>query len=497
MEKFDIFRDIAERTGGDVYVGVVGPVRTGKSTMIKKFVELMVLPYIGDENERARTTDALPQSGAGKTIMTTEPKFVPDDAVAIEVREGVSLQVRMVDCVGYAVEGALGYQETDGEGNPSARMVTTPWFDHEIPFEEAAEIGTRKVVSEHSTIALVVTTDGSTSDISREYYLPAEQRVVAELQELGKPFIIVLNSEHPYAQDTIELAHNLEQHYDVPVLPLNAQELSTDDIYQMFEQLLYEFPVNEVVINEPDWVSELDSEHWLRKQFSEAIENASSAIHRLRDIDRALGQLSALELAEEVTLQAMDLGTGVATIDTQAREDLYYQVLSELAGQPLEGKAPMIRLLRILTAAKKEWDKVEEAIRDVRSTGYGMVSPHLDEMNFEEPELIKQGPRFGVRLRANAPSIHMIRADVQTEVTPIIGTEKQCEELMQYLLEKFEDDPAKLWESDIFGKSLSELVREGIQNKLFRMPENAQEKLQETLQRIVNEGSGGLICIIV
>lgn len=492
MEKFDIFRDIAERTGGDIYIGVVGPVRSGKSTLIKRFMEQMVLPHIEDPNEHERTRDSLPQSGTGRTIMTTEPKFIPDEGVAVTLHDNINMRVRLVDCVGYAVDGALGYLEDDGP-----RLVRTPWFEDAIPFEQAAEIGTRKVIAEHSTIGLVVTTDGSVTDLPRSAYQPPEERVISELKELGKPFVVVLNTSRPYSQTTTELVQALEDAYDVPVIPTNVAELSLDDIYLLLEQVLYEFPVQSVTINLPDWVAELPESHALRARFDQAIAEVSGGISRLRDIDGAVATLSALEIAQDVALRSMDLGTGAAVIDTSAPDGLFYDTLSELAGQEVASRGPLMRQWILMSHAKGEYDKVESALEEVHQGGYGLVPPSMDEMNFEEPELIRQGNRFGVRLRATAPSIHMIRADIETEVTPLIGTEKQCEELMQYLLDRFEDDPQKLWESDIFGKSLSELVREGIQNKLFKMPENAQQKLQETLQRIVNEGSGGLICIII
>lgn len=492
MEKFDIFQDIAERTGGDIYVGVVGPVRTGKSTFIRRFLETLVLPNIKDINERERAKDAMPQGGTGRTIMTTEPKFVPDDGIEIAIRDNLKLRVRLVDCVGYAVAGALGYEEADGP-----RMVQTPWFEYEIPFQEAAEIGTRKVISDHSTIGLVVTTDGSITDIPRDNYVDAEGRVIRELRDLGKPFIVILNSTHPFARETRELADQLQAQYDVPVLPVDCAQLSQDDIYVIMEQVLYEFPVREVNINLPQWVETLESKHWLRKKFEDAVRETLEGIRRLRDIESAIGRLGSYDFVQDVVLRSMDMGTGVAAIDMDAGETLYFQVLEEISGLTIDGKHGLLTLMKELAAAKREWDVVADAMRQVRETGYGMVPPRLVDMSFADPELIKQGNRFGVRLKASAPSLHLIRADIETEITPIIGTEKQCEELVKYLMDRFEEDPKKLWESDIFGKSLHDLVREGIQNKLTEMPENARQKLQETLQRIINEGSGGLICIII
>ena len=492
MEKFDLFKDLAERTGGDVYIGVVGPVRTGKSTFIKRFMERMSLPAIDDPNERERAVDSLPQSGTGRTIMTTEPKFIPDDGVEIALTDAISFRARLVDCVGYAVGGALGYTEEEG-----ARMVNTPWSDEQMPFEEAAEIGTRKVIQDHSTIGVVVTTDGSFGDLPREAYVEPEERVVGELKELEKPFVVVLNSAHPYAEETVALSQELSESYDVPVMPVNCLELRQEDIVQLLEQVLYEFPVTDVAFELVDWVDSLPVTHWLKKQMDLATEEARMAIHRLRDVQTQVDSLMSYDYMQDVRLVHMDLGTGQAEIQLGARDDLYYRVLGELADRHVATRGDVVKLWREYVVAKQEWDKVEEAVRDVRATGYGMVSPSLDELNLEEPEPIRRGAQFGVRLKATAPSVHMIRADIETEITPIIGTERQADELVQYLMEQFEDDPKRLWETNLFGKSLHDLVRESIQSKLFRMPDNAQEKLQETLTRIINEGSGGLICIII
>ncbi len=493
MEKFNIFEDVAKRTGGDLYIGVVGPVRTGKSTFIRRFAELVILPSIADEYEQARIRDELPQSGGGRTIMTVEPKFTPDSAVEVTVQEGLTVRIRLVDSVGYAVEGALGYQDESGQ----PRMVRTPWFETEIPFHEAAEVGTRKVIADHSTIGLVITTDGSVTDLARGKYLEAEERVVTEMQALGKPFVIVLNTTRPYAQESMELAGELEVKYGAPVIPVDASDLSHDDVHLILEQALFEFPVREAHISLPRWIQELDRAHPLRAQFEEAISDALQGIQKIRDVDAAVEKLGGYEFMAAVTLRNVDMGTGIAQVDTEARDDLYYATLEEITGVPLEGKHTMVRLLREYAHAKAEYDKVKDALHDVRTSGYGMVSPALSDLTFEEPELVRQGIMYGVKLRANAPSLHFIRADIAAEVTPIIGTAKQGEDLVEYLLEKFEDDPQKLWDFDIFGKSLHELVQEGIQGKLYRMPEDAQQKLQETLSRIINEGSGGLICIII
>lgn len=491
MEKFDLFRDIAERTDGDIYIGVVGPVRTGKSTFIKKFMETMILPNITDPYELERAKDELPQSAAGKTIMTTEPKFIPNEAVEINIKENVSVRVRMVDCVGYTVEGALGYAEQD-----SPRMVLTPWFENEIPFQEAAEIGTKKVITEHSTIGLVITTDGSVTDLPREQYVEAEHRVISELKELEKPFLVILNTNKPTAAETHELVIHLESEYDVPVIPVDCAKLAGEDIFAILQEVLYEFPVKEVNIELPKWIEELPEDHWLRQKFTEAVNGTIQEIRRLRDIDSAIDDLSDCDFIAEVILQDMDLGNGVAVIEITADGKLFYQVVEELTGFTISGEHHLLRLMQDLAVAKREYDKLSSALEEVKEKGYAVVAPQVDEMVLEEPEIIRTGNKFGVRLKATAPSLHIIRTDVQAEISPILGTEKQSEELVQYLMHEFEGEPEKIWQTNLFGKSLNSLVREGIQNKLSGMPENAQVKLRDALTRIVNEGSGGLICII-
>lgn len=492
VEGNNILSDIAERTGGDIYLGVVGPVRTGKSTFIKRFMDLMIIPNIKDVYDRERAKDELPQSGTGRTITTTEPKFVPNEAIEITTNNGLSLKVRLVDCVGYAVDGALGYEEDE-----EPRLVKTPWFDYEVPFEEAAEIGTRKVITDHSTIGIVMTTDGSIGDIPRSNYENAEERVVNELKELNKPFVLILNSTRPYDRETIELGETLSEKYSVSVIAADVAKMTSDQIFAILEEVLYEFPVQEVNIRLPRWVDELDEEFWLRENMETAIRDILNGIRKVRDIDRAIESLGEVENVSFVTLEEMNLGAGAASIDVAVPEDLFYRCLSDVSGFTVEGTDDIMRLMKDLSVAKKEFDKVSSALEEVKQSGYGVVTPRLEEMLLEEPELIRQGSRFGVKLKAKAPSLHIIRADITTEITPIIGTEKQCEELVRYMLDEFEEDPTKIWESNIFGKSLHDLVREGIQNKIHRMPENAQHKLQDTLQRIVNEGSGGLICIII
>jgi stage IV sporulation protein A len=490
--RFDLFEDIVERTGGDIYLGVVGPVRTGKSTFIKKFMELFVIPNIEDEADRERARDELPQSSTGKTIMTTEPKFIPDEAIEIAIQDNIKMRVRFVDCVGYTVPGAVGYDDEDGP-----RMVTTPWFDHDIPFEEAAEVGTKKVITDHSTIGVVVTADGSFTDIDREDYIQAEEKVIAELKELNKPFVIILNTNEPYAEASIDLKEELSAKYDVPVVTINCLNLVEEDIHLLFQEILYEFPVKEVNIKLPDWVEELDLEHWLREEFNQAIRDNIESVFKVRDIDNVIDGLNELDIVELAQLTDMNLGTGHALIDVSSPDDLYNQILTEICGEEVDSQADMIRIMLSFSAAKKEYDKVAEALEQVKESGYGMVSPLLEEMILDEPEIVRQGGRFGVKLRASAPSIHMIRVNVNSEFSPVVGSEKQSEDLANYIMAEFEDNPEKIWESNIFGKSLYDLVKDGINTKLTNMPPNAQEKLQETLEKIINEGSGGLIAIIL
>lgn len=492
MENFDVLKDISERTGGDIYLGVVGPVRTGKSTFIKRFMEILVLPNIDDFHERERAMDELPQSGAGRTVMTSEPKFIPAEAMRINVAEGIEMAVRLVDCVGYAVEGALGFEEDD-----EPRMVHTPWFEEPVPFVEAAEIGTRKVISEHSTIGLVVLCDGSFGDIPAENYQAAEERVIAELQELNKPFVILLNTLHPESEATMARAEELATQYGVAVIPVNAARMSYEDLLLIMNAALYEFPITEINISLPRWVEELEGSHWLRRRFEEGVGLAVAEVEKVRDINHLLSGLQMEGLTGEVALENLNLGTGGAEISVADAPGLFYRILGEYADEEIAGEHTILQLMRKYAGGYRAWQKMATAMEDVQANGYGVVMPALDEMYLEEPELMKQGGHFGVRLRASAPSYHIIRANISTEITPLIGTEKQCEELVRYILEEFEDDPQKIWSTNIFGKQLNELVSEGISGKLGRMPDNVQDKLQETVQRIVNETGGGLICIIL
>ncbi|HDR7283177.1 MULTISPECIES: stage IV sporulation protein A [Bacillus cereus group] len=492
MEKVDIFKDIAERTGGDIYFGVVGAVRTGKSTFIKKFMELVVIPNIENESDRQRAQDELPQSAAGRTIMTTEPKFVPNQAVSIEVDEGLEVNIRLVDCVGYTVPGAKGYEDENGP-----RMINTPWYEEPIPFHEAAEIGTRKVIQEHSTIGVVITTDGTIGEIPRRDYIEAEERVVNELKEVGKPFIMIINTVQPYHPDTEQLRQSLSEEYDIPVIAMSVESLRETDVYNVLREALFEFPVLEVNVNLPSWVMVLNEGHWLRQSYQEAVQETVKDIKRLRDVDRVVWQFSQYEFIDRASLAGIDMGQGVAEIDLYAPDELYDQILKEVVGVEIRGKDHLLKLMLDLSYAKIEYDQVADALRMVKQTGYGVAAPALADMSLDEPEIIRHGSRFGVKLKAVAPSIHMIKVDVESTFEPIIGTEKQSEELVRYLMQDFEDDPLSIWNSDIFGRSLSSIVREGIQAKLSLMPENARYKLKETLERIINEGSGGLIAIIL
>ena len=491
MESSNLYQDIAKRTDGDIYVGVVGPVRTGKSTFIKNFMDLLVIPNIDNEYKKERAKDELPQSAGGRTIMTTEPKFVPNEAIEITLDDNLKFKTRLVDCVGYLVDNAIGYLEDD-----MPRMVKTPWSDEEIPFETAAEIGTKKVIEEHSTIGILVTTDGTVTDIPREDYIKAEERVVSELKALNKPFIILLNSETPSSDYTQELAQKLTDKYNTSVMPINCANLSISDINTMFSKILYEFPAQKIAIKLPRWVDGLSFNHPIKTELFNEIKDAFADANVLKDISNCTQKISQTEIISRTTITNIELGSGNVKIQIDVKENLFYKVLSEITGVNVENEGDLFGIITDLSSAKKKYDKIAYALEEVNAKGYGIVTPSIDDLVLAEPEMVKQGSRFGVKLKATAPSIHMIKTNVTTEVSPIVGSEKQSEELVNYLLSGFENDPKQIWESNIFGKSLHELVNEGLQTKLSKMPEDAQMKLQETLERIVNEGSGGLICII-
>ena len=487
-----IYHDIATRTGGDIYIGVVGPVRTGKSTFIKQFMDTLVLPNIDGEYSRERAIDELPQSSAGRTIMTTEPKFIPEQAVNISVSGAANMNVRMIDCVGYVVPSALGYIEEN-----APRMVKTPWFDEEVPFNMAAEVGTQKVISEHSTIGLVITTDGSITEIPREEYAEAEERVIRELQELNKPFAVLLNTTEPHSEQTQMLCASLSEKYGVPVRPVNCLEIGEADICGILETILFEFPVHEIGFRLPSWVMELDHTHPVRRSIMDSIKQSVGGVQKIRQLNDLQQGMDSCEYISSSTLNSIQLGSGSGVVQIAVKPDLFYRVLGEVTGITVSDEGDLMRSMTELSSIRKKYDKIKAALDQVENTGYGIVMPALDEMSLEEPEIIKQSGRYGIRLRATAPSIHMMKADITTEVAPIVGSEKQSEELVNYLLREFEEDPSKIWESNIFGTSLYGLVNEGLHNKLYRMPGDARLKLKETVERIINEGCNGLICIIV
>lgn len=492
MDRFDIYQQIAQRTNGDIYIGVVGPVRTGKSTFIKRFMDLLVIPNITDTFERDRAIDELPQSASGKTIMTTEPKFIPNEAANITIDGNINLKVRLVDCVGYLVSGALGHLEND-----IPRMVDTPWFEEKIPFGQAAEIGTQKVITEHSTIGLVITTDGSITDISREEYIEAEERVIEEMKNTGKPFAILLNCADPSAQDASAIAENLNQKYSVPVLPVNCSTMSQENINDIMQTILYEFPICEIGINIPSWMVSLDYNEDLKASLTDAIKESFESASKVRHISECMNVLSNFPFIKRANISSINAGSGCAMIDLQLPDELFYNILSERSGLDITDDKALIAMIRDLGRIKREHERLETALREVELKGYGIVMPTMEEMHLEEPQIVKQGNRFGVRLRAHAPSIHMIKADIETEIAPFVGTEKQSEELVNYILNEFEGDPQSIWTSNLFGKPLNELMGEGLQSKLNRIPDEERVKLQETIQRVINEGSGGLICIIL
>ena len=493
MAEHNLYHDIARRTGGDIYLGVVGPVRTGKSTFIKKFMELMVIPNIVGEQERLRAVDELPQSSGGKTITTTEPKFIPDEAVEVQFDEDFTMRVRLVDCVGYTVESALGYWDERGE-----RLVMSPWADEEIPFQEAAEIGTKKVIADHSTLGVVVTTDSSFTELPREDFAAPEERIIDELKKIGKPFVILLNSNQPDSVSCLKLRDELNEKYQAPVIPCNCQRLDRKTVDTILREALFEFPVSQINFVLPDWIEVLDEDHWLKVSYKDIIMGITESAGKVRELRKALEPISdEFDYVSRVGLSHLDLGSGEAEISFECPPDLFYSILSETTGYNIGNAGELFKHMKDLVRAKIEYDKIEDAYISAKTQGYGIVPPSLDEMILDEPEIIRQGSRFGVRLRASAPSYHLVRVDVASEFAPIVGSEKQSEDLVNYLIEEFEDNPEKIWDSNIFGKSLHSVVRDGIQTKLGNLPPSAQEKLQETLEKIINEGSGGLIAIIL
>ncbi len=491
MTQEQIYQNIAQRTGGDIYLGVVGPVRSGKSTFIKRFSELMLLPHIQNEACRARANDELPQSAAGRTIMTTEPKFIPEKAVNIELSGGGSFRARLIDCVGYMVDGALGHEEDN-----APRLVKSPWFDHEVPFDLAAETGTRRVIQEHATVGVVVTTDGSVADLPRQGYCEAERRIVEELDAIGKPYIILLNCADPDCEEARQLAAQLEESYHHAVFPINCVTMTAETADRLLQKLLYEFPVQEIAVYMPSWVTMLEPGHWLQSAVYTAMLEYAGQIGKMADVAGRRPQLNC-EYIAGTSLTGMDLATGTVRIAANMAPDIFYRILGEQTGLEIVDEASLLPCVVSLARAKRAYDKIRSALDQVEATGYGIVMPGIDELKLEEPEIVKQGGQYGVRLSASAPSLHIMRADIHTELSPTVGSEQQGEELIRSLLADFETDPGKLWNTNIFGKSLNELVSEGVQAKLLHMPQEARNRLQTTLERIINEGCDGLICILL
>ena len=491
MTQEQIYQNIAQRTGGDIYLGVVGPVRSGKSTFIKRFSELMLLPHIQNEACRARANDELPQSAAGRTIMTTEPKFIPEKAVNIELSGGGSFRARLIDCVGYMVDGALGHEEDN-----APRLVKSPWFDHEVPFDLAAETGTRRVIQEHATVGVVVTTDGSVADLPRQGYCEAERRIVEELDAIGKPYIILLNCADPDCEEARQLAAQLEESYHHAVFPINCVTMTAETADCLLQKLLYEFPVQEIAVYMPSWVTMLEPGHWLQSAVYTAMLEYAGQISKMADVAGRRPQLNC-EYIAGASLTGMDLATGTVRIAANMAPDIFYRILGEQTGLEIVDEASLLPCVVSLARAKRAYDKIRSALDQVEATGYGIVMPGIDELKLEEPEIVKQGGQYGVRLSASAPSLHIMRANIHTELSPTVGSEQQGEELIRSLLADFETDPGKLWNTNIFGKSLNELVSEGVQAKLLHMPQEARNRLQTTLERIINEGCDGLICILL
>ena len=488
--EFNLYKDIQQRTGGEIYIGIVGPVRTGKSTFIKRFMDIMVLPHMEDENSRARTVDELPQSAQGKTIMTTEPKFIPKDAAEIRLDKDTKVKVRLIDCVGYMVDGAAGHME--GENN---RMVKTPWFDYEIPFVDAASIGTQKVIKEHSTIGIVVTADGSFGEIGRDNYIPAEEKTIEELKMLGKPFIVLLNSERPYSDETVKLSERMMEKYQTPVIPVNCEQLRKEDINKILENILYEFPMVKMEFYIPKWAEMLAESNRMKESIIENARTILNHVTKAKDV-RGIEDLIDSEYIAGIHLDKMDLANGLLKIKMDMEEKFYYENISELTGVPIEGEYQLISLIKELSEKKDAFAKVADAVNAVGMKGYGVIHPELKDIRLEEPELIHHGNKYGVKLKATSPSVHLIRANIETEIAPIVGSEEQAKDLINYIKEG-QNTPNGVWETNIFGKSIGDLMEDGIKSKIAMMDDECQMKLQDTMQKIVNDSSGGLVCIII
>lgn len=488
----DIYNDISKRTGGDIYIGVVGPVRSGKSTFIKRFMDTLVIPNINDEYVKQRAMDELPQSAAGRTIMTTEPKFIPEDAVELTMDDSIKMRVRLIDCVGYIVPSSVGYIEEE-----QPRMVMTPWYDEEIPFNMAAEIGTKKVITEHSTIGLVITTDGTITSIPRDEYEEAEERVISELKELDKPFIVLMNTDKPKTPYAIDLCSSLTEKYSVPVVPVNCLEMTQKEINDILTDILYEFPITSVGINYPSWINNLENDNYLKASLYSSMKENTDCIYNIRSVGAFSEKIKENEYVDSVNINTLDLSTGNVNMKIYVDNSYFYKILSECCNIDINDEKDMMTQLISLVQMRNKYVRFMKALTEVEETGYGIVMPEMNELSLDEPEIMKQGGRYGVKLKAQAPSIHMIKCNTYTEVAPIVGSESQSRELVMYLLKEFEENPSDIWETNIFGKSLHELVSEGLNNKLYRMPIDARSKFRETIERVINEGCNGLICIIL
>lgn len=491
MDKFQIYKDIQARTNGEIYIGVVGPVRTGKSTFIRRFMELMVLPQIADSNERKRTQDELPQAAAGKTIMTTEPKFIPKDAVKIHLDTDEELSVRMIDCVGYLVDGASGHIENEKE-----RMVHTPWFDYDIPFSEAADIGTRKVINDHATIAVVLTTDGSIGELDRDNYLEAEERTIQELKSLGKPFVLVVNSNRPYSDATQELVKELEARYTISVTAVDCEQMKRDDIDRIMKLLLESFPVTEIGFWFPKWLDILSNDHYIKQDIIRTLRAFIKNIRNMVDVKNSVFKTES-DYIKQLRINKLAMDTGLVDVDLLIDDKYYYEIISDMIGETIEGEVQFLRIIKELVEKRKEYQKVSNACEQVAQKGYGIVLPVKEEIMLEDPEVIRQGNKFGVKIKATAPSVHMIQTDIETEIAPIVGTEEQANDLIRYMQESTGELPEGIWDINIFGKTMKQLVEDGINEKINRMTEESRDKLQTTMKRIVNESTGGLVCIII